>query len=391
MRLRIGMVLAAVVGLTGAAGAQFSQGNLVVLRVGDGSAALSNAGTSTFLDQYNPVTPAQAMPMLTVANPTTGVNRIVMSGTAASEGQITRSGDGTRIIVAGYNIDVGTTGVASTSSAAVNRVVNSVDINGVTARVGATSTNFSGNNIRSAASINGTSAYAVGGNSGTVLLPDNTTIFNTVTNQRVANIYNNNLYFSTAQGNQTAGNTVNGIYRFTGTPTASSTPTQLFNIAPGSATAADQASPYAFAVNPTETVIYVADDRSTTNGGGIQKWTFNGTTWSRAGTFSNLFTTLGARGLAVDFSGANPILYATTTQTNGNLLVALTDTGNNFGDAFTVLATAPTNTAFRGVVFSPVPEPATVGLVAAAVLGVGAVVRRRLRKDHVTAGAVAAA
>ena len=80
--------------------------------------------------------------------------------------------------------------------------------------------------------------------------------------------------------------------------------------------------------------------------------------------------------MAVDFGGSNPVLYATTTD---NRLVTVTDSGSNFTDAVTVLATAGANEAFRGVTFSPVPEPTAVGLFTAAVLGAGAVARRLRR------------
>ena len=45
-------------------------------------------------------------------------------------------------------------------------------------------------------------------------------------------------------------------------------------------------SPYGFALwdrNPSVAgvdTLYVADDRTAANGGGIQKWSFNGTSWT---------------------------------------------------------------------------------------------------------------
>lgn len=362
MRMRTGFLLAvaAVLGAVNVGSAQFTAGSLTVLRTGDGTAALSNASTAVFLDQYNP-TGSQTTPTFTVALPTSGAAVLTNSGSATSEGQITRSADGSRIIVAGYGVGAGTTGVATTTSADVPRVVNAVTAGGTVTRIGATGTNFSGSNIRSAASLNGTTAYAVGGNSGTVLLPDNTTVSTTATNQRVANIFNGTLYTSTQAG------TARGIYQVgTGLPTAGGTASTAVIDTGGTS------QPNAFAFNPAGTVAYIADDRTVANGGGIQKWTGSGTTWTLAGTFNSLSGTSGARGLAVDFSGTNPVLYATTTD---NRLVSLTDAGN-FAAAADILATAGTNQAFRSVVFSPVPEPATVGLVAAAVLGGGALLRR---------------
>jgi hypothetical protein len=360
--------LAAVFALVGVSAAQFTPGNLVVLRVGDGTAALTNASTASFLDQYNTATANQASPSFTSSLPTAGGTVLTISGTSTSDGQITRSATG-QIIVAGYATAPGTTGVTGTLSSAVNRVVNAVDASGTATRIGTTSTNFSGNNFRSAWS-DGTNSWGVGAGTGTVVFPGDTVVSSTVLNQRVIQSFNGNLYTSTGSG--TPGPI--GIFQVgTGLPTGSTTSTSVINT---STTGTGTASPYGFAFNAAGNVAYIADDRTAANGGGIQKWTFNGTNWTLAGIFNSLSGTNGARGLAVDFGGANPVLYATT---NDNRLVTLIDTGSNFSDAAIVLATAGTNQAFRGVTFSPVPEPATVGLIGAAVLGCGAFVRRMLR------------
>lgn len=375
--------LVAVLGLTGGTQAQFVTGNLTVLRVGDGSSVLTSASTAVFLDQYNPTTQNQAAPNYTVALPTSGSTQLTNAGNATPEGQITRSTDGSRIVVAGYDTTTGTANVPNTSGSTVNRVVNAVDAAGAVTRVGST-TNFSTFNVYGTASVNGTSAYMVGRNTTAIVLVQgatSTTVSSTsgVNNQRATAIFNGNLYFSSVAGSTSDGSTVPGIYRFSGLPTGSgNTPTQLFNTSVGSSTdITKQASSFAFAVNPAETVVYVADDRATANSGGVQKWTLSVGTWSLAGVFSNLSGTNGARGLAVNFSGTNPVLYATTVD---NKLVTVTDTGSNFTTSATVLATAGANTAFRGVTFSPVPEPSAVGLFGAAACGVGAFARRKFRK-----------
>jgi hypothetical protein len=70
--------------------------------------------------------------------------------------------------------------------------------------------------------------------------------------------------------------------------------------------------------------------------------------------------------LTVDFSGANPIVYATTVEANANRLVRITDAG--VGSTATLLATASTNTVFRGVAFAP--KPCAPALLSAAVTNV---------------------
>jgi hypothetical protein len=344
----------------------FDPAHVVVLRVGDGAGALSNASTAVFLDSFNRTTPDQAASAFTVALPTTGAGQLTMSGTATSEGQITRSGDGLSIIVPGYQTVPGFASVAGSSTTGgtpVPRTVGAVSATGAVTNLG-TTTNFSGNNIRGAYS-DGTSTWAVGATSGVVLVPGTEVVSATSANNRVVNSFNGNLYFSTGAGTR-------GVYQVgtSGRPTAPGTASELLIGTGGTS------SPYGFAISPSGTTAYVADDRATGSGGGIQKWTFDGTAWSLAGTFTALSGTNGARGLAVDFGGANPVLFATTVD---NRLVTLTDTGN-FAAAAITLATAAPNTVYRGVAFAPVPEPATAFGLAAAGLGLGGLLCRRVRR-----------
>ena len=126
---------------------------------------------------------------------------------------------------------------------------------------------------------------------------------------------------------------------------------------------ADTGSPYDFAISPAGTVAYVADDTSVATS--IQKWTFNGSTWSQKFTFSTANgLTAGCRGLAVDFSGANPVLYATTAD-SATKLIKITDTSafadtSDTADQATTLATAPALTAFSGVALAPTASPVII-------------------------------
>ncbi len=113
--------------------------------------------------------------------------------------------------------------------------------------------------------------------------------------------------------------------------------------------AGTKASTYGFALNAAATTAYLADD--TLKGvGGIQRWDFNGTAWMMSYAFTSL-TNVGARGVAVDFSGAQPVIYATTAENSTNRLVSITDTGAK--SAATTLATAGVNQIFRGVALAP--------------------------------------
>src|SRR6185312_12472587 len=101
--------------------------------------------------------------------------------------------------------------------------------------------------------------------------------------------------------------------------------------------------------NPNFTSAYIADD-TLAGSGGLQRWDFDGSVWTRTYVFTSL-TNIGARGLTVDFSGAHPVIYATTAEAANNRLVSITDTG---ADApLTTLATSGVNQLFRGVTFVP--------------------------------------
>jgi hypothetical protein len=178
---------------------------------------------------------------------------------------------------------------------------------------------------------------------------------------RSASIYNGNLYFSHSGGAGTG----TGIYGYAGLPTAAATPTQLISTGTG-------AAPSEFVINPAANVAFIADDRAVGSGGGIQKWTFDGSVWSLAYTVAS-GSPNGARGLAVDFSGSNPIVYATTGESSGtaiNKLITFTDNGTST-PGITILSTSSSGTYYRGLELIPIPEPSTfvlAGLGAAGLL-----------------------
>lgn len=327
-----------------AAQAQFTPGNLAVEQIGNGSAALSSAATPIFIDEFT----TAGAPVQTIA--ITGASALTDTGTGTSDGALTRSTDGSVLTFAGYFLAAGTAGVTGSSAP---RAVGVVNASGQYSQAATSSSDFLANNTRSAVSdgnnhwITGTGTgtsgglwYSAGGAAPTQITTGGG-------NFRNVNIFNGNLYYSTASGTA-------GIYAFTGIPTIAATATLLFATGTGS-------SPYDFALNAAGNIAYVADDRSAASGGGIEKWVFNGTAWTLSYTLALGTTTAGgARQLTVDWSGANPIIYATTTETSTNRLVDIADTGA--GAVFNTLATAGANTVFRGVDFAPTPEPSTLAL-----------------------------
>jgi len=236
-------------------------------------------------------------------------------------------------------------------------------------------TDFSGNNIR-AAITTPSGTYATGANSG-ILLNPSTAISTTSLNNRVINAQNGNLLFSTGAGTQ-------GVYQIAGFPTTTGqTATPLITSATVSS-GTFGTNPYGFAFSPgpivNGTVAYVAD-----NTVGVEKLTFNGSTW----VVNYLFTTgAGAANaltdLVVDFSGANPQIFAVSP----NTLWSVTDTGS--GGAMNSIASAGANFAFRGIELVSavaVPEPTTYALLGmTSLIGSGVWFYRRRRLNQVQFG-----
>jgi hypothetical protein len=339
--------------------ATFVEGSLVVLRFGDGSATLSSVATAAFLDEFT----ITGSLMQTIAVPTTtsgADRRLTVSGSATSEGLLQRSADGQFLTFGGYDAPVGTTGVATTTPGTVNRVIARVDASGVMDTT-TTVNNLSGN-IRGVVTDDGTRFWASSSSSGVGYVgavgdSSATQLSSSPSNVRAVDIFFGQLYISSASGTFQGVSTIG-----TGLPTTSGQTTTLL---PGFPTASGP-SAYQFFVADLDLnvsgvdTIWVADDRTTVNGGGIQRWSFDGTDWSLSYTLATGGTT-GARGLTVDLSDPdNPIIYATTAESNANRLIAITDSGQS--SSASVLATAPANTAFRGVDFAPIPEPTTLAL-----------------------------
>lgn len=332
--------------------AAFTPGNLVIYRVGTGAAALTNAATPVFLDEY---ATSGGSAVQSIALPTTatvsGNRALTASGTATSEGLLTRSVDGQYLVMAGYNATSGTGSgtLTGSTSATINRVIGRVDGTGAVDTTTALTDAISGGNPRGATSTNGTDLWISGTSGGGGIryaafgATASTALSATPTNLRATNIFNGQLYISSQTGAfrlSTVG---------TGTPTTAG---QTITNLPGYPTATT--SPYGFffadlnAGVPGVDTVYVADDNATSSGG-IQKYSLVAGSWVANGSISS---TAGLRGLTGVVSGSNVTLYATSP---GNLLTLTDTTGynTNITGTLTSIATAPANTAFRGVAFAP--------------------------------------
>lgn len=326
----------------------------MVLRVGDGSGALTATGTAVFVDRHKIADGAKVGASIALPTTVNGASkRLVLSGTAISEGAISRSANGAYVVVAGYDAALGTASLTSSSSTTVNRVIgriaadNSVD----------TTTAFDGlggGSPRGAASSNGMMLWASGTNGivyttlGSTAAP---TALSTL-NSRAAAVIGSQLYVSSGSGANLGVSSVGN-----GTPVSGTvTPTLLpgFN-------AATSNTQYGFAAvdrdaTPGIDTIYVADER-TTGMGGVQRWKLSGTTWMLDGTFAVNATT-GARSVAAFVStvSSGVVLLVTTADNAGASpkVVSFLDTGQAPNTATAKdLVTAPTNTSYRGIALAP--------------------------------------
>jgi hypothetical protein len=328
---------------------KFTGGNLVVYRVGTGAAPLDNSAAPVVLDEFTPSGDAvSSVPLPTTA---TGGNKpLTAVGQSRSEGLIANSADGKLLTVTGYAAAPGTTGpggisLTGSDPASVGRVVGVVDGTGAfdtsTVLSGATAPQI----IRSAVT-DGKQIWAAGGNGGVL-----TTTLGSGTVTTVAGDATN-ISSLTVQGDQlfASGILANRLSKVgTGTPKTATTLTDLTGLP-------DNLLTYGYALLDLTSAdysgtgldtLYVAN--SSERGGTVDKYRFDGTTWTSAGYVD----VEGATGLVADVEGGT-VSLAVTTPTQ---LLTLSDAAGSsatFDPTDTeVLATAPANTEFRGVALAP--------------------------------------
>ncbi|MBL8737844.1 MAG: hypothetical protein JNL12_15535, partial [Planctomycetes bacterium] len=323
-------------------------GNILVSRVGDGAAALSNAATARFLDEYTPT----GFLVQTIALPTAAVlpqRALTNSGTATSEGFLSQSADGNYFILVGYDAVAGTASVVSTPSASVSRVIGRIGLDGSVDTTTGLGDAYSANNIRSACSDDGTSFWTAGTASSpangqgvryVAALGDSTSlqVSTTITNIRGIGIANGQLYCSSQSGSFLGVSTVG-----TGLPTTSGETITAIASATGN-------SSYDFFFADAQT-LYVADDRNNASGG-IQKWTESGGVWTLAFTLQPAVNT-GCRGISGYTQAGVTTLFATTSA-SAPTVVSVVDAGP--GSPFTTVVASISNTAFRDVQFVRSPS-----------------------------------
>ena len=328
-----------------ASAAAFTEGDVVVVRVGDGAGGLTGAAAPLFLDEYTPAgTLVQSIPLPTT---TDGADRrITAGGSATTEGALTRSADGRFLTLGGYDAEPGTASVGSTTAAATNRVVARVDANGGVDTSTALTDAHSAGNIRAVATDDGSRYWTAGASGGVRFATAGGTtsaqVTTTPANTRTLGIVAGQLYVGSGsapfQGVSSVG---------TGLPTSTATASLLFTPV--------ATSPYGFVLLDRSADVagadtaYVADDSAS----GLAKYSKAADgTWTARGTVGG-----NVRGLTGSVLGDGTVrLYATTTTATANTLVTYLDTAAfdaPIAATAATVASAPAQTAFRGVAFAP--------------------------------------
>jgi len=348
----------------------FTPGNIVVVRVGDGSSTLTNASTAVFLDEYTPSgTLVQSIPAPTMLN---GSNHaLTLSGIATSEGALTLSANGQYLALAGYDTTVGYAGVAS---GITNRTIARVGTNGVfnTSTGYLAGSAYVTGNMRCAVTNDGNQFWTAGSGSatgGTWYVPFGSftsagvQTSTTITNSRFVNIFNGQLYFSTNSGGT-------GIYTdSTGLPTTAG---QTATLLPGLPSTNPLQSPYAFILLdespsvPGVDVMYVADDNTTSPTGGIYKFSLVGGSWVPNGNVPSTNAFRGLTGYNI-CSGSRLYLTASTGVYTFFDSSGYNQTITNASVNQIVITAA--NTVTRGIAFAPgtvAPTPPLASISASA-------------------------
>jgi hypothetical protein len=346
----------------------FTAGNLVVTLIGNGTAISSGAAAPVSLEEFTPS--GSSVQILALPSSTNGGTTTALTLPQSQfEGFLNRSVDGRYLAVIGENLDSGTANADSSSGGRVIGRINSSGTIDLTTFV----PDYSKHEVDGVVSSDGQEFWTNAFTGPSVALNYVPFGNSSSTNSTVLQAFVGNFNTLAIQNGQLYG--APGFSNFnpnvdqvgTGLPTTTG---QTVTALPGFPVPSNGPFPSTenflfFTENSGSTTpdtLYIADSNSPSQGGGLQKWTYNGTNWQLEYTLTAGLS-VGLQGLTGKLGdNGHAILYATTgDQTQ---LVTVTDAGPN--SVFTTLATAPANDTFNGVAFAPVAKAdATTAGVAA--------------------------
>lgn len=347
--------------------ALFSSNDVVVVSIGDSTPGDPGSQTVPVVLQGFHPDAFQATPATSLAMPTTasGSNHILTLQNNRAGGGLNLTADGRYLVMGGTDIAprITPTGTATRTVGRIDALGN-ID----------TSTTFSDGyvgatriGIRSVASADGSSYYLAGNGDGSnevryIAQGGNSSTALADTASRHVAIYGGSLFLAKDASMNQVGS---------GLPTSGSPAVVALPGVGAPPAGGNWNSPVMFDLNPAVAgldTLYLGVQRSNSvELPAVVKYTFDGSNWTQATTF-DLGVNTGMLFLTGRLEAGNVVLYGSTDNagapTFGNSLVKMTDLGA--GSTFTTLATADATHGFRGVAFTPVPEPATFVLAIAA-------------------------
>ena len=408
--------------------ALFQPGKLAVLQLGDGgpdrclplnggsvanpythyaaSDVLGARQTALYIGQYEPNLVNQTNTTIQIAIPTNGPDGLFINGNAGTEGGLTRSGDRSVLAVTGYAGDLLsiTTGQQTApSNLSYDRGFGTLDAFGTYTRIyrggGWYGIATGKTNPRGVATDGAGNFWGCGNGYGSLYYNPSVTAdpiqFQNIALTSCSKVINNALYAS-VKSKESVNLYPAGVYSFVdfyNNPVPYPSAASFLHLEiPANAA---HSSTIGFDINPQGNVAYLTDD-STSAAGGISKYIKSGTTWSMAyhlaipgyfaltsGTMADAGATnvlVGCFSVAVDWSGANPVVYATTADSGvgsgspyyGNRVIRIDDT-NTVTSGITIIATTNmlktlvkppgtgtaqlTNIVYKSVTFTPDLRP----------------------------------
>lgn len=340
----------------------FNPNSIVVIRAGSLDSANSSRSREVFLHEYDTATGT----LIRIINiPFTGADKLTIQGSSSSEGMMKRSVNKAYLTFGGYDLGLGVSSPSSTATNA-NRVIARVAANGTidySTKVPMANLHPNGQ-IRAVASVDGSGYWSAGGSNGVRYIAHGATsgpnLSATVTNMRNIGIYDNRLFLGHASGTA-----VSRVYEI-GT-SISTTDSVGATSLPGISTASTIIAADFWMADlsdgvPGLDVMYLADEASA---GGIIKFSLVGGTWVETGKLANTLDGSATYRVVSGEKTANGVVLF-GVRNSGAQLYKVYDTGG-YNAAFVgtpvVLATAETNTAFRGVAFAPQDIVAPLNLV----------------------------
>ena len=326
---------------------------LVLSLVGDGTAPLVVGPTAVTLDTISSDGSASTVPDVALPVAVSGANQpVTLSGTSSAIGQLALAGDGKSLAIAGYAATPGQNigDPKDSLSTVAQRIVASIDPAGTVDTSTVLTGAFSADHPRSVATPDGQSFYVSGNGAGktpaagVILAQRGSTavpvgIAAAPANARNVAIAGGQLYTTASGGSD------RGVWRVgSGLPTASGTTSTRFVTAaagtPTSMVALDRDS-----TPGIDTVYYVVETT------GLFKSALIDGVWTAQDSYAGDFQSVTGR--VVD--GVTE-LYLVKNTSAANTVIATTDTAAaapiTVGTP-TTIATAPANTAYRGIAVAP--------------------------------------